>query len=574
MKPRTGLVLGARYELTERIAIGGMGEVWQALDRRTCRTVAAKVLRAELAGEELYLGRLRTEARNSAGLRHPNLATLLDHGEQEGSGYLVMELVPGETLAARLERENRLRPLELLPILVQACRGLHAVHTSGVVHRDVKPANLIITPEDQVKLTDFGISLGSNQPPMTAAGMVMGTAQYLPPEQAMGRAATPAGDVYALGVVAYECLAGRRPYTGATQVDIAFAHVNTPLPPLPGSVPAPLRGVVERMLAKDPARRPASARACARELEEAWEQLAAARAGSGAPGRRSIHRAAPARARHAAPTAATTVGPRADAPVTLSAPDLEPADGALAGASHRPAVVAGTPTDAHGPAAVVTELPVARRRRELRAAPAAGHRAAPASVSPAAPGPSAATPVPVSPAAPGPSAAAVVVPTADAARAPTALAPAPRARRSASSPLPATAVPARAGRPTPAPVASTPASRDRRSPAAPSPVAGSPAPVLVRERPAVRRRAGTAGGRTRAVPDQALARGSAKRPPIRLPRWAELAADRVWLATMTVVLLVLVLLLGVALGSLGGTDSSSAGRGPAVTHPSTEVKDD
>ncbi|TRW46353.1 serine/threonine-protein kinase, partial [Georgenia yuyongxinii] len=316
MRPRTGLLLGGRYELTERIAVGGMGEVWQARDRRLGRTVAAKVLRTELVGDELFLSRLRTEAHNSAGLRHPNLAELLDHGEQAGSGYLVMELVPGETLADRLEREGTLAPRALLPILVQACHGLHAVHTSGVVHRDVKPANLILTPCGEVKVTDFGISLATNQAPMTAAGMVMGTAQYLPPEQAMGRAATAAGDVYALGIVAYECLVGHRPYTGSTQVDIAFAHVNTPLPPLPGTVPTPVRAVVERMLAKNPADRPASARACALELEAALDEVTAVDTpsdgsatasrsdGSGTdpgvpalPTRRSLHRDRPRRTR-------------------------------------------------------------------------------------------------------------------------------------------------------------------------------------------------------------------------------------------------------------------------------------
>ncbi|MHB1063248.1 MAG: serine/threonine-protein kinase [Georgenia sp.] len=273
MRPRAGLVLGGRYQLLERIAIGGMGEVWQARDRRLGRRVAAKVLRAELVGDEQFLRRLRAEARNSAGLRHPNLASLLDHGEQARSGYLVMELVPGATLAQRLERERTLPVAELLGLLVQACRGLHAVHCSGVVHRDVKPANMMITPDGRLKLTDFGISLGADQAPMTSAGMVMGTAQYLAPEQALGRAATAAGDLYALGIVAYESLVGHRPYTGQTQVDIAFAHVRTPLPPLPDVVPAPVRDVVERMLAKDPAHRPANALVCARELAAAAADL-------------------------------------------------------------------------------------------------------------------------------------------------------------------------------------------------------------------------------------------------------------------------------------------------------------
>ncbi|WP_344382920.1 serine/threonine-protein kinase, partial [Georgenia ruanii] len=387
MRPRSGLVLGGRYELTERIAVGGMGEVWQARDRRLGATVAAKVLRAELVGNDLFLNRLRTEARNSAGLRHPNLAALLDHGEQEGSGYLVMELVPGETLADRLEREATIAPAELLPILIQACHGLHAVHTSGVVHRDVKPANLIITPQGQVKLTDFGISLGANQAPMTAAGMVMGTAQYLPPEQAMGKAATAAGDVYALGVVAYECLVGHRPYTGATQVDIAFAHVNTPLPALPASVPAPVRAVVERMLAKDPAARPASARACATELEEARTGLA--------PVSRRALRAQP-RARHvlddptatpAAPAPAPGVGP-GPAPAARRGSTPEP----ITPAPAAPAPAVPAPT-AMPPAFA----PVAARRR-------AGAQAA-------VPAPAAAVP-PVSPVRPLSPAPARVVPPA------------------------------------------------------------------------------------------------------------------------------------------------------------------
>jgi len=271
--PQIGLVLGARYELTERIAVGGMGEVWKALDRRLGRVVAVKVLRPELVGDEQFLARLRTEARNTAGLRHTNLAMLLDHGEADGSGFLVMELVTGETLAERLHREGTLSSEELLPLLAQACRGLHAAHTAGVVHRDVKPANVMITPDGVVKLTDFGISLAANQAPMTSAGMVMGTAHYLPPEQATGRPATPAGDVYALGVLAYECLTGERPFTGASQVEIAFAHVNEPVPDLPGWVPEPVGAAVTRMLAKDPGNRPASALACAHQLEEVLSEL-------------------------------------------------------------------------------------------------------------------------------------------------------------------------------------------------------------------------------------------------------------------------------------------------------------
>lgn len=267
MKPVAGLLLGERYELTERLAIGGMGEVWVATDLNLRRHVAAKVLREEFAGDQHFLARLRAEAVNSAALTHQNIAAMYDYGEQRGSGYLIMELVHGESLEDLLRREHTLDPAQVLPILAQAARALHAAHMAGVVHRDVKPSNILLTPDGYVKITDFGISLGSNQAPMTAAGMVMGTAQYLPPEQAMGRAATGAGDIYALGVVAYESLVGKRPFTGTTQVDIAFAHVKQPVPPLPESLPARVRAVVEQMLAKDPEARPRSAASLARTLE-------------------------------------------------------------------------------------------------------------------------------------------------------------------------------------------------------------------------------------------------------------------------------------------------------------------
>lgn len=262
-----GLLLGERYELTERLAIGGMGEVWVATDLNLRRHVAAKVLREEFAGDQHFLGRLRAEAVNSAALTHQNIAAMYDYGEQRGSGYLIMELVRGESLEELLRREHTLEAPQVLPVLAQTARALHAAHRAGVVHRDVKPSNILITPDGNVKITDFGISLGSNQAPMTAAGMVMGTAQYLPPEQAMGRAATGAGDIYALGVVAYEALVGKRPFTGTNQVDIAFAHVKQPVPPLPDSLDSRVREVVEQMLEKDPEARPRSAASLARTLE-------------------------------------------------------------------------------------------------------------------------------------------------------------------------------------------------------------------------------------------------------------------------------------------------------------------
>ena len=273
MKPAVGLELQGRYQLIERIALGGMGEVWRATDLRSGRVVAAKILRPELAGDEIFLTRLRAEATNSRGLRHPNLAVVLDAGERDGSGWIIMELVQGRALSDIIAEKGTLPPAQILPILAQVARALQVVHDSGVIHRDVKPSNILINREGLAKLTDFGISTGVNQRPLTATGMVMGTAQYLAPEQAMGNMATAAGDLYALGIIAYEALMGQRPFTGSTQVDIAFAHVNEQVPALPDAVPPQVRDIVLKLLSKKPADRPRSAREVARALDRAVVNL-------------------------------------------------------------------------------------------------------------------------------------------------------------------------------------------------------------------------------------------------------------------------------------------------------------
>jgi len=193
--PVEGLALHGRYRLVSRIAVGGMGEVWLAHDEALARNVAIKVLRSEFAGDAGFLERFRTEARNSARLSHPNIAALYDYGEQDGSAYLVMELIIGEPMSDLLDRQPVLPTSRLLPILAQTARALHAAHVAGVVHRDVKPGNILLATSGRVKITDFGISMAANQIPMTASGMVMGTAQYLSPEQALGRAATGTSDV-------------------------------------------------------------------------------------------------------------------------------------------------------------------------------------------------------------------------------------------------------------------------------------------------------------------------------------------------------------------------------------------
>ncbi|MCG2623602.1 protein kinase [Arthrobacter sp. I2-34] len=259
MRPTSGITLGGRYQLTDRIAIGGMGEVWKARDQVLGRIIAIKILKEEYTGDPGFLNRFRAEARHTALLNHNGIANVFDYGEEAGSAYLVMELVPGQPLSAIIERERVLSPDRTMSLVAQTARALEIAHQQGLVHRDVKPGNLLITPEGRVKITDFGIARLADQVPLTATGQVMGTAQYLAPEQATGQTATGQSDIYSLGVIAYECLSGTRPFSGESQIAIALAQVNDTPPPLPESLPHSVRALVMSMLSKDPADRPATA---------------------------------------------------------------------------------------------------------------------------------------------------------------------------------------------------------------------------------------------------------------------------------------------------------------------------
>ena len=259
MRPTTGQVFGSRYELISRIAIGGMGEVWKANDTVIGRHVAIKILKEEYLGDPGFRERFRTEAKNAALVNHEGIANVFDYGEEEGSAYLVMELVPGEALSTVLEREKILPASRVLAIVAQTAAALHQAHLAGLVHRDIKPGNLLITPDGTVKITDFGIARLADQVPLTATGQVMGTVQYLAPEQAGGKPASPATDLYSLGIVAYEALAGKRPFRGESQVAIAMAQIKETPPELPTSIPEPVRRLVMSCMAKKPEGRPASA---------------------------------------------------------------------------------------------------------------------------------------------------------------------------------------------------------------------------------------------------------------------------------------------------------------------------
>ncbi|MEV6440608.1 serine/threonine-protein kinase [Amycolatopsis sp. NPDC051716] len=256
----SGQLLADRYKLTSRIAVGGMGEVWQASDTRLDRTVAVKILKAELSGDAEFLHRFRTEARMTASLNHPGIAAVHDYGETIFDGdlpiaYLVMELVDGDPLAGLLAKHGRLSAEFTLDMLEQAGNALQAAHSHGLVHRDVKPGNILVTSAGQVKITDFGVAKAADAAPVTRSGMVMGTAHYIAPEQALGQPAEPASDVYSLAVCGYECLAGHRPFLSENAVTVAMMHIRDIPPPLPPDVPPAARAVIEATLIKDPRQR-------------------------------------------------------------------------------------------------------------------------------------------------------------------------------------------------------------------------------------------------------------------------------------------------------------------------------
>ncbi|GIU56232.1 protein kinase [Arthrobacter sp. NicSoilC12] len=341
MRPTSGITLGGRFQLTTRIAIGGMGEVWKAKDLILGRIVAIKVLKEEYTGDPGFLQRFRAEARHTALLNHVGIANVFDYGEEEGSAYLVMELVPGQPLSSIIEHEQVLSPDRTLSMIAQTARALAVAHAQGLVHRDIKPGNLLITPDGRVKVTDFGIARLADQVPLTQTGQVMGTAQYLAPEQATGQTATGASDIYSLGVIGYECLTGHRPFSGESQIAIALAQVNDAPPPLPDTLPRPVRALLMSMLAKDPKNRPADAIKLS-EAAEAIRNGDIAAAHAAVPGMLLFEAATgPITAPVDVPTAATSViGSSAAEDKSTSATSALPVVGA-AGAGAAAGLAAG-----------------------------------------------------------------------------------------------------------------------------------------------------------------------------------------------------------------------------------------
>ena len=241
-----GAVLGGRYRLDHRVASGGMADVWAAEDDVLQRRVAVKVMRPDPDHEELFALRFRDEALHSAALIHTNIATLFDYGEDDGVAFLVMELVDGKPLSALIRERGRIGPEQVRSIVGQCALALGVAHESRVVHRDVKPANILVRDDGLVKLTDFGIARAIDASGHTRAGDLLGTPSYLSPEQALGRPATGASDLYALGVVGHEMLSGAKPFDKPTPIATAMSHLHEPPPPLPDDVPEDLAGVSRR----------------------------------------------------------------------------------------------------------------------------------------------------------------------------------------------------------------------------------------------------------------------------------------------------------------------------------------
>jgi eukaryotic-like serine/threonine-protein kinase len=268
--PQPGDLIADRYELEELVGSGGMSDVFRARDNQLDRRIAIKILHERYAADPEYLARFRTEARSVARLSHPNIVTVIDRGDDAGRQYIVFEYVDGENLKELVRRSGRLPVRRAIELALPVADGLAFAHQQGLVHRDVKPQNVLLSREGEVKVTDFGIARSLDvEHGVTQTGTVLGTGEYLAPEQASGKPVSPATDVYSLGVVLWEMLAGEVPFRGENFVAVALRHVNEPVPSLrevrPDVSPR-LAAAVERALAKDPARRFPSMAALAKEL--------------------------------------------------------------------------------------------------------------------------------------------------------------------------------------------------------------------------------------------------------------------------------------------------------------------
>ena len=268
MHVTAGLRLAGRYELERQLGRGGMGAVWLARDVSLGRAVAVKLVDSDDPAHRRAQGRLRREALAMGSLTHPQVAQVYDYCETDDGAFIVMELIDGESLSVRLSREGRLSAAESVRIAALCAEALDAAHRAGLVHRDVKPSNIMLTG-DNAKVVDFGIAASLEPTEATTAFGMFGTVAYLAPERATGATVTPASDLYALGVVLYQMLAGHLPFNAEESMAMLYAHTAASPLPMPSDVPPDLVGICLDLLAKDPAARPASAFTVAARLKSA-----------------------------------------------------------------------------------------------------------------------------------------------------------------------------------------------------------------------------------------------------------------------------------------------------------------
>jgi beta-lactam-binding protein with PASTA domain/tRNA A-37 threonylcarbamoyl transferase component Bud32 len=277
--PLAGRLLDGRYAVTSRIAHGGMATVYLAVDTRLDREVALKVMHAELARDQEFVRRFIGEAKSVARLSHQNVVAVFDQGADGPFLYLAMEYVPGRTLKDLLREHGPFAPAMALDIMTGVLDGLAAAHASGIVHRDVKPENVLLTPDGRVKVADFGLARAQAAAGQTRSGLLIGTVAYLPPEQVTGQSTGPRSDVYSAGVMLFELLTGRQPFTGDTPLAVAYQHVNADVP-APSSLVPGLPPAVDRLVlaaaSRDPGQRPADAGVFGRAVRQAREGLGAA----------------------------------------------------------------------------------------------------------------------------------------------------------------------------------------------------------------------------------------------------------------------------------------------------------
>jgi beta-lactam-binding protein with PASTA domain len=313
-------VVDGRYDVVRPLGGGGMGEVYLARDQILDRDVALKVLRRQYAGDSEFAERFKREALNAASLSHPNIVQIYDRGETtDGAAYIAMEYVPGGTLKERITRGEPLASADVASIGAQVAEALGAAHTRGVIHRDIKPQNILLTAKGEAKVGDFGIARAASAITLSETGSVMGTASYMSPEQAMGEPATPRSDLYALGVVLYEAITGGLPYTADNPIAVSMKHVNEPLRPpkeVNPAIPEGMNALVVTLLAKNPEDRYADATELADDLWEVRRGLGPAATGLAKGGERALR--SPAQATTVeAPSLATRPKKRRALPIPI-----------------------------------------------------------------------------------------------------------------------------------------------------------------------------------------------------------------------------------------------------------------